>query len=506
MDFCKYHPITPATYHCNFCQAFHCDCCTDEGDSGHDDKCFTCNRTTEALGATNIVTPYWRRLQESFRYPLDKNCITLIIGSALLTAFAEVLPLLFMVLLVVAITGAFLKYCFACLESTAGGNLKPPDITEAYSGGIAIIGGLLAIIVVMSGVVFFAFRFLGPQMAGLVGFLILLCLPAIIIIYGMSDSLLEAMNPVNVIKLVTSIGLPYGLILAFIMIMSASVGVIIQLIGTNFSFLSSILQSIVTDYYMIVTFHIMGYMIFQYQGKLGFTAREDFGEEIIPRPPRDKLAVRIDIALKEGDYNQVITLFDEALKTFPSDKEFQKQYFEFLFATRRVKAIDKAASRYLKFLIRSRQEHQLRIIYKRVLQLNPKYLPDTAELRHRLAQACHESGDPTSAVKLINGLHKAFPKYPNLADAFELMADALEDLPNQKEQADKCRELAKRLAALKPAPAPKAISAKPEFKPQPNQTTSSISSSASTLALEPIEEEKQDAQKQSGDLPPIEFK
>jgi len=446
MDYCKYHPLAPATHHCSYCLTDRCDRCTDEGDSGHDQNCFSCQRPMEALGAVNNVTPYWRRLQESFRYPLNSNAIALIIGVSVFSTIGTFFPFPFGVVILLGMTGILLKYCFTCMESTAHGLLVAPDIREAYNGGIAIVGALLFILFVVSSAIGGAYVYLGPQIAGLITLLLVLCLPAVVIIYGMTDNLFEALNPINILDFVRNTGLAYGLLLAFIMIMSSSVGVISVLIGGEFTFFSTILESIVTNYYMIVTFHIMGYMIFQYQGSLGFAARENRGEGNAPRSPRDRLVVNIDVALKDGEYNKVVTLFDSALKTFPNDKEFNKLYFEFLFATRRLQVIDQAASRYLAYLIKSRQEHQLTLIYKRVLQLNPKYMPDTPKLRFELGRVCHETGDPKSTVRLINGLHKQFPDYPKLADAFELMAAALEDIPHQQAQAQQCKALAQRLA------------------------------------------------------------
>lgn len=461
MSYCTYHPLAPATFSCAFCHTQSCDSCVDEGERNTEPVCFACNRTVDFLGAVNQATPFWRRLEESFRYPLKPHSLILIITVSLLGSLLTYAPL--GILWYLMLSGAFLKYSFSCLEQTARGLLVPPDISEAYSGGMALLGNLLIMLLVAGFAVFGAYRYLGPQIAGLLTFLIIVALPAIIIMYGMTESLVEALNPLNLLRLITAVGLPYGLLLAFILIMSASVGVVSQLIGYEYSLLSNALQSIVSNYYTVVMFHIMGYMIFQYQGELGFTAGEDFGEAKPPRPARDRLAAKISIKLKEGDYNEVVALFASALKKFPGDKEFNRQNFEFFYATGR--GLESAASRYLGYLIRSGQEHQLVLIYKRVRQLQPNFRPDTAATRHQLAIACKESGDSLSAAKLLNGLHREFPKYARLVEAYELMANALDDVPHQGEAAKKCRELVQRLAERSAPPATptqrKSITAQP---------------------------------------------
>lgn len=489
MDYCTYHPLAPATYRCQFCHTENCDHCADEGETGGDARCFSCARSLEHLGAVNVATPFWRRLQESFRYPLNPHALTLIIVVSVLSIVASHLPLSLLWTLI--LTGAFMKYSFSCLENTARGLLVPPDISDAYDGGLVVMFHLYIMLAVASGSIVATAFYMGFQAAILLSVLLVIAAPAMIIIYGLNESLLEAMNPLNILRLITSVGLPYGLLLAFVMIMSASVALISQLIGEHVAALSTLLQSVVANYYSIVLFHIMGYMIFQYQGALGFTAREDDGTDNI-RSPRDRLAAHITIRLKEGDYNQVVALFDEALTKFPNDREFHRQRFEFFYATER--DLPNASSRYLKFLYDSGQDHMLVMVYKRVLTLCPDYLPDNPGLRHHLALACRDAGDSRNAVRLINGMHKQFAEYPELGQAYELMAEALDDLPNQSQQAEKCRQFAQRLNTQQ---ARRATQARPPAKPA-RQVHQPISPPAQEPSSPPTAND-------TGDLPPIEF-
>lgn len=509
MDYCSYHPLSPATYACPHCGTGNCDNCVDEGDRGEDIVCFNCKQGMDFLGAGNHATPFWRRLEESFRYPVDANAAGLIISVSVLTTILLYVPFGFVLFLM--LTGAFMKYCFSALDSTAQGLLVPPDITTAYNGGMRLLLQLLVIFIAVGGATFGVYRLLGPEFAGLFTFLAVMALPAIIIIFAMTDSLSEALNPGNILRLIAAIGLPYGLLLGFIMIMTTSVGVISSLFAGHLSLLSTILESIVSNYYMLVIFHIMGYMIFQYQGNLGFAAREDTGELKEPRSARDRLAARVDIRLKEGDYNDVVRLLQSALKKYPGDRDFQKQYFEFIYATERLQALEEAATQYLIFLVKSDQEHQLSIIYRRVLHLLPNFIPNSPVVRHRLAIACKEKGDAVTAVKLINGLQKAFPDYDQLPEAINVMADALEHLPNKSEQAAKCRALANNLAQrrpkpveTKPKPAPKAQQkAVFSIDPLPAAPTTPPTSDDVTSVEDNSAEDSSDS---NGELPPIEFK
>ncbi|MGQ9427471.1 hypothetical protein ACXYTJ_14510 [Gilvimarinus sp. F26214L] len=496
MDYCSYHPLTPATFSCLGCHTHNCDRCVNEGDPGQDPTCFSCEQAMESLGAVNQATPFWRRLEESFRYPLNMNTMVLIIGVSFLSIVFAKVPFSFLWLLI--LNGAFLKYSFSCLENTAGGTLVAPDITEAYSGGLRIILHLFLMTVFAGVVIAGAARFLGMQFAGAVAIFLVVATPAILILYALSDSVVEALNPASIIRLISAIGLPYGLLLAFIMIMTASVGVINQLfVSSSYSALSTALQSMVGNYYSVVMFHLMGYVIFQYQGELGFVAREDFGEDTEPRSQRDRLAAKLDILVKEGDYNGVVTLLDTAARHFPDDRELNRMAFEFFYATRR--RVEAAASSYLDYLIRSGQDHQLVLIYKRVLHLAPGYRPPSPDTRYRLAQACRDGGDSLSAAKLLKGMHLEFPDYPRLVQAYELLTEALEDLPHQGEQARKCREFTRKLARVT-AQKLTASKGRAVFG-----TGTSHNGSSSTDTGEPKTPAKQDNDSKS-DLPPIDFK
>lgn len=443
MKCCKYHPIAAATYACGHCSVELCDQCADEGKYGSDVLCFICEKELESLGSVNQAEPFWHRFDKGFRYPLNTQSIILIISLALLTSVAGYLP--FSVIIYLSLTGALFKYSFSCLQETANGLMIAPDITAAYGDGLGLLWRLLIIVVVIFGFIMTAYSFFGSAMAVLIGGLLVAALPATLIIFAMSDSILEAVNPLKQMKLITSIGLPYGLLLAIIMIMSASVGVISGVIGNDFSFLSTILQSVVSNYYTIVLFHTMGYMLFQYQGELGYTAREDYGERKTLRSDTARLLTRIKINVKEGNYSQALKLFHQGVQQHQNDDSLNSEFFKFLVASKNNQQIDKFAPIYLNYLEKNQQSYKLMMSFKQLLKVYNNYLPDTPELRFSMAKVCEENGDPELTVKLLKGLHKDFPDYSQLIPAYELVANAFDLIPDKSKQAKKCRSFIKHL-------------------------------------------------------------
>jgi tetratricopeptide (TPR) repeat protein len=396
----------------------------------------------EDLGASYNAEPFWRRLQDSFNYPLNTETAILIIGVAFLTTIVSFIP--FAIIWHLILFGAFMKYCFCCLEKTSMGSFKAPDITAAYDGGIVIALQLIAMVAIIAGIIISAHIWLGVGIASLLAGVIICCVPAILINFALSESIFDAINPLKVVYLVSAIGLPYGLLLALIMVMLGSVEIINQIIGNEFSILTTSLQSAASNYYTIVIFHLMGYMIFQYQGKLGFIAREDESANNKKRSDVERILTKIEIHVKEGDYNKATKLFQVAMKENPNNKDIYNKCFDFLLAIKNKKLIEDYSKFYFKFLKDVDREDQLTIAYKKMRRAHPKFVPITADDRLMLAREFRNSGDSLTTVKLLNGIQNKHPDFKHLADAYRLTAEALTDIPSMADQAKRFTLLADR--------------------------------------------------------------
>lgn len=466
MDYCQYHPLQSAAYLCQKCQRHTCRTCIDEGKYGTDNRCLMCGGEAQSLGAPVDVVPFWRRIDVSFRYPLKKELLVFIAVISFLTAVFSFLPAPIMIVLNVLLTGVMIKYCFNCLSETAAGHMEAPDITSAYEGGVTLIFRLLAMFVIASVAIGFLYAKVGPFLGGLAIFFFIIALPAVIIIFALSESMTAALNPLRLITLMNAIGLPYVLILAILMIMIASVDLLSALIGFKESVVILSLQAFVANFYSVVMFHLMGYMIFQYQHRLGFVAEEvsTVGQEV--RPESQRFLAKIQMLLKDGSWGAVEQSYLDGLKRFPENGDLQQQYFFWTLSTlpsQKGKYQELLAEReavgnstrirdpavkivsvvdsYLGYLIESGQQHLLTINHKRALVAAPDYCPSRPELCHELATAYRDTGNPKAAVKLLNGLHKKFPRYFYLVPAYDVMVLALKDIPGMETHVQKCQKL-----------------------------------------------------------------
>jgi tetratricopeptide (TPR) repeat protein len=445
VHYCKYHPLDGATYFCEQCNVHQCDHCVD--DAQLPARCFVCGHHLVSLGSGNQAEPFWRRLPEAFKYPLNASSMSLIVITSIASVMAMLMPFLWILALALYLfaAGALLKYSFTCLERTAMGEMKAPDVMDAYQGGISLLLQLVVITIILGLAVGVAAHFLGPAIGGLLGFIAVISFPAILIRFAQTENMLEAMNPFAALSLIGAIGLPYGLLMAFILIMMTSVGLLHEWIGQLFPAVSYVLQSMVSSYYTLVAFHLMGYMLFQYQDQLGYSARIDEDEEQPKREAADRLAAQIQVLLKEGDYERVVTLYYQAFKQYPNDARFFDQFFELLYVCKKTALMADFGTSYLHFLNRKKRLDKLTPGFKQIRVIAPDFLPDSPALRLQLASLLKQQGDSALAVKLLNAMHKQYPDYAELPQAYYLLSDILGQMPAMQAQADKCRQMAQQL-------------------------------------------------------------
>jgi len=450
MDYCQYHPLAPATHHCSHCEIYNCDkCVNDKHGLGPTAKCFHCGKTLHSLGASQTAVPFWRRLNEGFRYPTNNDALLLIIGSAVLASAAVVIPLGFVLLLL--ISGVVLKYGFCCLQDTAEGKLEAPKINEAYQGGVILILQLFFLFTCVSILISLSYFYLGAVLTMLISTVLIGALPAMVITFALSDNIFTALNPSANYRLIQAIGLPYLLLLGFMMIMFSSIGIISELLRNFPPIITAIGEGVISNYYMIVVFHMMGYMIFQYQDKIGFSARDDEGKYEI-RNAYDRERARIDIQLKEGNYNKVTELFIALIQQHKKDRMLHADFFNYLCAIKDETNLQKLANNYFDMLSQNQLLEQLYSEFRRCRVICPNYLPDDPKLTHMLAERTLAGGDFRTTIQLLNGLRKAHEDYIKIIEVYQLLTQALEQSPNMKKQAEQCKKLTAQLIADKKGP------------------------------------------------------
>jgi len=446
MESCKYHPVTPSTFHCVRCEEEFCDQCVDQSVAG-EAKCFHCGSELVFQVTSDNVDPFWRRLEKAFKYPLNVNALTMVVGLSVVTVVVTSLPFQGIItwLFGLFLVGAMVNYSFMCLTSTSEGNMVAPSVGESFQGTISVLFKLLFMVILIALVLYAITAYIHPILGAIASIIVLIGAPAILMGFAHTQSVIESVNPVNFVRIMSTLGLPYAVLIIFLMIMMMSVTVLNQIIGDDLAALSAILQSSVSNYYSVVMFHLMGYMLFQYQGKLGYSTGDADSKTMKQAETADVVLAHVNIRLKEGEYDRVDELLKSGIENSRRDKRLWAKYFEFLYRTENTASLEPFADNYLHHLIETAQTDRLASDYKKIKQLLPAYVPGHGHIRFHVANACRVGGDSLAAVQLVNGMHKLFPDYEKLVAAYQLMKLSLDDLPNMSAQAEKCQGLIEQL-------------------------------------------------------------
>lgn len=430
MKYCRFHPSEAASYHCPTCHYHACHQCTDEGDGHSADEglCFVCKSPLDFLGAAYTAEPFWRRLGDAFRYPLASEPISVLLIAATISLVGLYIPLLNI------LAAAFLyKYCFACLEATAHGKNKAPNVTVATSGGIQLLLHIIGILVLGLGSIILIANFIGWLPASLWAVFVSIALPAAFMILAINKDFSQAINPSKQLELMSAIGPAYFLLLLLLFVMMSSVGLLQYIIGDNFSSIGQFSSLLISNYYAIVMFNVMGYAVFQYQDKLGISADVDDGKTK-RRTDKQRLKAKVGIFLKEGNYYGASNLYHSYLDKYPQDNEINDRLFNLLTGINADAALIKFADQYLTQLFTSEQHFKISSSYKQLLQCSPEYKPNSPNLRLKLAQQLYQLGDFKKAALLLKDFHKQSSSEKLTIEAYSLMIDCLDKLPGTEAQ------------------------------------------------------------------------
>ena len=147
---CKFHPLDDAINYCETCRANYCETCSDESAAQDpsrtranktDHSCFVCKSNLNAITGVSRVPPFWSRLPDVYRYPLNAQAVVALLIVSLATAF---LSNSFLLSVIPSI--AMMMYSFTCLRETAKGNLKAPGLEACFDGSIAPLFYVLIVI------------------------------------------------------------------------------------------------------------------------------------------------------------------------------------------------------------------------------------------------------------------------------------------------------------------------------------------------------------------------
>lgn len=291
-------------------------------------------RFTAESGA--VFTPFWHRLTHFFRYPMQMGSLMRIAGYSAIAGFSMLLPDVFGGILRLILWIVFLKYAFLVMERTANGQFDEPNDVSGKEGDAAQVMrqfGLIVIIGLLFGMLAYKFGEFGYG----VGWLLMnIVPPAGIMIIAVTRSLGEALNPARILFFIRTIGSPY-FALCFVLLSVTSSGQWLQgfLYRHIDSWLALPILSFVEFYFALITYHMMGYAIYQYHDELGVHADvsfEDAEAKLEPGKVVDPVLARLNSLIVNGQQDEAIDLLRDELRTRWENNDLHDRYQKLLVA------------------------------------------------------------------------------------------------------------------------------------------------------------------------------
>ncbi|MCP1728362.1 tetratricopeptide (TPR) repeat protein [Natronospira proteinivora] len=372
------------------------------------------------------IPPVWERLPRIFLYPLHSACLVALGLYSLLYLAGMYFPLAGWLLVLLAYVGLY-KFAADCLEATAYGQLTPPETQSASTswmllklfGLLFVLYFTLGLVVATTGSVF---------LTVITGLVFALCLPAAIMIVVMTNSLLNALNPLGWMTVITRIGWGYFIAVLLLALLLLSQGVaetlLVNLAGLGA--MTAVGLFFIGGYFLIASYHLMGYLIFENHEALGVDARVPSESPQSPEAGGDSpLLQEVRALVRDGQVDEAVQSLKQSLNQGGLPEEHD-QYRRLLKLKEDEAGLLEHARAYIPVLLYGlEQEKKAMNIAAESLKQDPDFRPKEPKQVLDLARVMDRFGDYESIIRITNGFAKQHPHHPDVAENYYLAAKAL---------------------------------------------------------------------------------
>jgi len=359
-------------------------------------------------------------------------------------------PGLINLIILLFLWGIWLKYSHAALKNTAHARYYPPKInSETIFEDFGIVFKQFAIFIIIGIALWQVVKLAGPLIAMIFLAVAILSIYAMIIVLVATGSLIHAVNPVVFITMMWRIGWGYLLMYVFLGILGgAPVALGRYVIGYLPESSHLFLFTLAKLFYMLISYHLMGYVLLQYHEEIGYDVDLDEEDSILEEKRSDQPAGggvlnRVDILIKEGKIDDAIFFIRSETGGNITDLELAERYYNLLKIKQTIPDMLKHGVTYLDLLAEAKDKEKLREVYSECVSHDQGFVPSTPTL-FKVANCLNEAGNPREAINSYNRFIKANPKDPLIPKAYFLAANVInEKLKNPSKAAGILKSLIK---------------------------------------------------------------
>lgn len=368
------------------------------------------------------IVPFWQRLRAIMLYPAHASSM-ITIGTLAVCHLVAYLPFGFFLDLLVWV--GLYKYAFECLRATANGHLEPPELSVGVEDGLGWKQIWLQVLFLLFAII--GFVALGP-VGGLFVLLFLgVSFPGAVMSLAMEESLLRAINPGKWLAIFSRIGWPYLAVATLCLVIFLSQAYAKSFVaGFLPGALAIVLAAFISHYAIVATFHLMGYLIYQYHEKIGF-------EPEAPLAPLRRVAADPDQGLldeaaqfvRDGDTDAARRLLGGQLRGRGGSEAVHTQYRKLLALGDDRDERLRHGREWIGILLAQDKDRRAVDVARECLEIDPAFQPAEPDQVARLAQKAADSGAAQVALKLLSGFHKRYPKHRDIPQNYLLAARLL---------------------------------------------------------------------------------
>ncbi len=380
------------------------------------------------------IVPFWNRLGEIVRYPAHPASLTTIVVLAFCHLVGD-LPFGFIFDLFVWV--ALYKYAFECLRATANGRMEPPEIALAIEDDLGWDQIKLQFVFLAANVA--ALLWLGPIGAGIVAVVLAFALPGATMSLAMDENLLLALNPTTWIAVAGRLGWPYFAVAALYFLFNMSKrfaeAFVLPVLPPV---LSEIAFYFLTQYVVVATFHLMGYLIWQYQDVVGYEPEPP--PQLLSRTKADPDQSLLDEAaalVGDGKPEAAAETLGHAIKGRGGSELMHTQYRKVLAQLGRRDELLKHGREWIETLLVQDNDKRAVTVASDCIDIDPAFELANPDHVARVAQKAVDIGATQVALKLVSTYIRTHPAHRDVPRNALLAAKVLVDRMGKDDVAKK---------------------------------------------------------------------
>ena len=387
--------------------------------------------------------PLWHNVGAILRYPLQGAALTSIAGFALFSAVG-ILPWVGIVLLLILWTAAF-RYAIEVLQRTANGYAIAPELALDATGGdgrrMLLLQLLFGLVALSCG------RVQDHGLRLLLLGTLALAQPAATLTLALAGNLGAALNPLVWLRIGTRLGAPYLLLVVAPLLLGLLQDQANAWIASALpAVLAMMLTGLIAFYLLVLEFHLIGYLLYQYRERLDWTPQWQ-----PPLRPGDWHAPFMDYIeqqVADGHRAEAVAEFEPYLRgAMHATPAMHARYRSLLTELGNTAALLHHGDQRIGQLLADREPRQALTLLRESLALDPAWRPTAAEHTSALSDAALHAGQTSTVLLLLREFHLRHPRHPD-APAHALLAAQL--LLDREGNAEGARELLKEVAARYP--------------------------------------------------------